>query len=118
MGGKEYGLIIYDDSCNNVSFKTVIDKHWIPIKKHPTSYSLQQFEPNNEVTASKQALISFYIGTYNGEVLCDVFLIDESHSLLDRLWLFDNYVQYDGHANIYTLKSKGCSLTLALFTST
>jgi len=35
------------------------------------------------------------------------------HILLGRLWLFDNHVMHEGHANTYALKFNGCSLTLA-----
>ena len=45
-------------------------------------------------------------------MLCDVLPIDGCHLLLGRPWLFDNHVIYDGHANTYSLKHNGCSLTL------
>jgi len=65
------------------------------------------------VTVSKQDLISFFIGPYCGEILCDVLPIDAYHILFGGPWLFDNHVIHDGHANTCALKSKGCSLTLA-----
>jgi len=38
--------------------------------------------------------------------------MDACQILLGRPWLFDNHVIYDGHANTYALKFKGCNLTL------
>ena len=78
----------------------------------PTSYSFQWLGPKDEIITLRQALISFSISPYCGEVLCDVVSMDACHLLLRRPWLFDNHVIYDGHANTYSLKHNGCSLTL------
>jgi len=64
-------------------------------------------------TASKHAIILFFIGPCNGEVLRDVLPINACHLFLNKPWLFDNYVLYDRHANTYTLKHKGHSHVLA-----
>ena len=52
---------------------------------------------------SKRALISFSIGAkYNDQVWCDVVIMDTSHLLLRRPWLYDRRVIHDGHANTYS----------------
>jgi len=80
---------------------------------HPTPYSPQWLKQGNEVIISKQALISFLAGLYGGEVLCDVLPIDACHILLNILWLFNNLVMHDRHANTYALKFKGRRITLS-----
>ena len=82
--GKVCGSIIDGESYANVAFKTLIDKLQISTNEHPTPYSLQWLGPNGEVTASRQALISFSIGPYSVEVLFDVLSMDACHSLLGR----------------------------------
>ena len=91
---------------------TLIDKLQVPTKVHLTPYTLQWLKQGTKVTISKQALISFSVGLYYGEVLCDIFPMDAYHILLGRPWLFDNHVMHDGHANTYALKFKGRNLTL------
>ena len=110
--GKVCGPIIDGGSSTNVASNTLIDKLQILTKKHPTPYSLWWLGPKDEVIASRQALISLSIGPYCGEVLCDVLPIDACHLPFSRPWLFDNHVIYDGHANTYSLKHNGYSLTL------
>ena len=114
IGGKLCELIIDGGSCTNVASTTLIEKLQVPTMVHPTSCTLQWLTQRSEVTISKQALISFSIGPYCGEALFDVLSMDACHILLGRAWLFDNHMIHDGHANTYTLKFMGHSLTLAL----
>jgi len=81
-----------------VAFTTLIEKLQVRMKVHPTPYTLQWLTQGNEVTISKQTLITFSVGPYYGEVLCDVLSMDACHILFGRPWLFDNYVMHDGHA--------------------
>ena len=59
----------------------------------------------------KQSLISFPVGPYCGEVLCDVLHVHACHVSLGRPRLFNNHVICDGQANTYACKYKGHSLT-------
>ena len=77
-----------------------------------TPYTLQWLKQGRKVTISKQTLISFLVGPYYGEVLCDVLHMDACHILLSQPWLFDNHVMHDGHSNTYAPKFKGRKLTL------
>ena len=83
--------------------KELIDKLQIPTEEHRNPYSLQWLRPNDEVAALRQAFISFLIGPYHGEVICDVLPMDACHLLLERPWLYDNDIIYDGYANTYSL---------------
>jgi len=67
-----------------VASNTLISKHQIPNKELPTPYILQWLGPSNEVTTLRQARISFAIGPYCGEVLCDIVPMDACHLLLGR----------------------------------
>jgi reverse transcriptase-like protein len=52
-------------------------------------------------------LISFTIGTYTDEVVCDVLSMNACHLLLDRPWKYDKKTTHDGYANTYTLRHEG-----------
>ena len=105
-------LNIDGGSCPNVAFITLINKLKLPTKVHPTPYSPQWLRQGNEVIISKKALIAFSVSSYYDKVLCDVLLVDACHLLLAMLWLFDNYMIHDAHANTYAFKQKGRNLTL------
>jgi len=90
----------------------LIDKLQVLTKVHAPPCTLQWLKQRSEVTACKQALISFSIGLYCGEVLYDVVPMDTCHILLGRPWLFDNHVMHVGHANTRALNFRGCKLTL------
>jgi len=47
---------------------------------------------------NKQVLITFVIGKYKDEVLCDVVPMEATHALLGRSWQYDRKILH-GHAN-------------------
>ena len=61
---------------------------------------------------TKQVLISFSIGRYKDEVLCDVVLMETGHLLLGRPWQFDRCVIHDGYKNQYSFMKDGKKVTL------
>jgi hypothetical protein len=46
-------------------------------------------ECSGEVKVTKQVVVSFSIGKYVDEVLCDVIPMQASHILLGRPWQYD-----------------------------
>ena len=52
---------------------------------------------------TKKVLVSFSIGKYKDEILCDVVPMHVGHILLGRLWKFDRKVTHDGYKNRYAL---------------
>ena len=48
---------------------------------------------------NKQVLVSFSIGKYEDEVLCDVVPMQAGHLLLGRPWQFDRKVKHNGFTN-------------------
>ncbi|KAH1091066.1 hypothetical protein J1N35_018323 [Gossypium stocksii] len=68
----------------------------------------------NEIKkVTKQTLVSFSIGKYHDEVLCDVMLMHARHLLLGRPWQFDRRVKHNSFANQYTFKHHEKNITLA-----
>jgi hypothetical protein len=53
--------------------------------KHLIPYKLHYLNDNGEMKMNKQVLVSFSIGKYYDEVLCDVVLMQACHLLLGRL---------------------------------
>ena len=62
----------------------------------------------------KQYLVSFSIGLYQDQVLCDVLDLDACHVLLGRPWQHDRRTQHDGFTNVYTVLHEGKKKNLLL----
>jgi hypothetical protein len=69
-----------------------------------------------EIMANKQVLISFSIGKYKDEVLCDVAPMHAGHILLGRPWQFGWKVTHDGFKNRYSFVKDSRIVTLVLLT--
>uniref|UniRef100_A0A2N9GVR3 Retrotransposon gag domain-containing protein n=1 Tax=Fagus sylvatica TaxID=28930 RepID=A0A2N9GVR3_FAGSY len=54
-----------------------------------------------EVRVDRQVLVTFSIGKYLDEVLCDVVPMHAGHILLGRPWQYDRRVTHDGFKNIW-----------------
>ncbi|KAJ9536534.1 hypothetical protein OSB04_un000286 [Centaurea solstitialis] len=102
--GKVCVLIVDGGSCANVVSNEVVEKLNLHTLKHPQPYKLQWLNECGEVKVTKQVLISFSIGQYKDEVMCDVVPMHVSHILLGRPWQFDRRIMYDGFQNQYTFK--------------
>lgn len=61
-------------------------------------------------------LVSFRIGRYEDEVLCDVVPMQAGHLLLGRPWQFDRRVKHDGFTNKYSLVPNQRTVTLVPLT--
>ena len=61
-------------------------------------------------------LVSFSIGRYKDEVLCDIVLMHAGHILLGRPWQFDRKVNHDGFKNRYYFVKDNKTITLVLLT--
>ena len=51
--------------------------------------------------------MSFQIGIFSEQVLCDVVEMDACHILLRRPWMFDRKALYDGRENSYEFVKDG-----------
>jgi len=93
---KVCSLIIDSGSCTNVASTLVVEKLCLPTSKHPNPYRLQWLNDCGDIRVTKQVLISFSIGKYKDEVLCDVAPMHAGHLLLGRPRQFDRRVIHDG----------------------
>ena len=99
---KVCNLIIDGGSCTNVASTTLVEKLNLPTQKHPSPYRLQWLNDSGDMRVDKQVLVSFSIGRYQDEVLCDVVPMQATHILLGRPWQFDRRVNHDGFKNRYS----------------
>jgi hypothetical protein len=61
-------------------------------------------------------LISFSIGKYRDEVLCDIDPMHVGHLLLDRPWQFERNVTHDGFENRHSFVKDNKTVTLVPLT--
>ena len=77
---------------------------------------LQWLNDCGEVKVNKQVLVSFSIGRYKDEVLCDVVPMHVGYILLGRPWQYDRRVTHDGYLNRYSFVMNKKQITLAPLT--
>jgi hypothetical protein len=68
--------------------------------------SLNDWNEWEEFRVTKHVLISFSVGRYKNEVLCDVVLMHAAHLLLGRPWHLDIKAKYDGFKNRHTKRMR------------
>ncbi|GKU90913.1 hypothetical protein SLEP1_g4857 [Rubroshorea leprosula] len=105
-------VIIDGGSCTNVASTVLVEKLNLPMMKHPRPYKLQWLNDCGEIKLNKQVLVSFSIGRYKDEVLCDVVPMHARHLLLGRPWQYDRRVTHDGFKNHYSFIMEGKTITL------
>jgi hypothetical protein len=72
-----------------------------------------------EFRVDRQVLVTFSIGKYLDEVLCDVVPMHVGHILLGRPWqydrrvTFDKFNTHDGFKNMYSFVNEGKTIMLA-----
>ena len=109
-------MIVDSGSCTNVASTLLVEKLKLPTTKHPRPYNLQWLNESGVVKVTKQVLISFQIGRYKDEVLCDVLPMLAGHMLLGRPWQYDRRASHDGFKNMYTLTMDGKRFNLGPLT--
>jgi len=66
---------------------------------------------------NKEVLVTFTIGKYRDEVLCDVVPMEATHILLGRPWKFDRKTLHDGLTNHISFTFQGHKITLKSLSS-
>ncbi|XP_052181971.1 uncharacterized protein LOC127794765 [Diospyros lotus] len=89
VNDKVCSMIIDGGSCTNVASTSLVEKLNLMTLKHPRPYKLQWLNDCGEFKVTKQVFVSFSIGKYTDEVLCDVLPMHAGHILLGRPWQFD-----------------------------
>ena len=92
-------MIIDGGSYANVASTALVERLGLDCLRHPKPYKLQWLNDCGEIKVTKQVLLSFTIGPYTDDVLCDVIPMHAGHILLGRPWHFDKKVIYDGFKN-------------------
>ncbi|KAF7821367.1 putative gag-pol polyprotein [Senna tora] len=87
----------------NVASTTMVEKLNLPIVRHPKPYKLQWSNECGEITVDKQVLVSFSIGKYCDEILCDVRM-HAGHILLGRPWELDRKAKKNRNLLMCSLK--------------
>jgi hypothetical protein len=103
-------------SCTNVASTILVEKLNLHTLQHPKSYKLQWLNDCGEVKVTKQVLVSFSIGRYKDEVLCDVVPMHAGHILLGRPWQFDGKAIHDGFKNRHSFVKDNRTITLVPLT--
>jgi hypothetical protein len=116
INNKVCSMIIDRGSCTNVASTTLVEKLNFPTLKHPMPYKLKWLNDCGEIKLNKQVLISFPIGKYKDEVLCDVVPMHVGHILLGRPWQFDRKAIHDGFKNRYSFVKDSRTVTLVPLT--
>ena len=84
---------------------------------YPWPYKLQWLNDCGEVKVNRQSIISFTIGRYHDEVLCDIVPMHAGDILLGRLWQFDRKTKHDGYLNRYLFTKDGRKTVLTPLSS-
>ena len=77
-------LIIDGGSYTNVASPLMVEKLELATTDHPQPYKLQWLNNSGEIFVSKQVLVSYKIGRYEDQSLCDVVPMHASHIVLGR----------------------------------
>ena len=110
--GSPCSLVIDNGSCTNVVSSFLVKRLQLTTHPHPKPYKLQWLTNKGELKVNSQVLISFTLGRYKDEVLCDVVPMHAGDILLGRPWQYDREVTYDGLLNKYTFTLDGKKFTL------
>uniref|UniRef100_A0A2N9FGW5 Retrotransposon gag domain-containing protein n=1 Tax=Fagus sylvatica TaxID=28930 RepID=A0A2N9FGW5_FAGSY len=116
VNNKVCSMIIDRESYTNVASTTLVEKLNLPTLKHSKPYKLQWLNDCGEVRVDGQVLVTFSIGKYMNEVLCDVVPMHAGHILLGRPWQYDRRVTHDRFKNIYSFVKEGKTIKLAPLT--
>jgi hypothetical protein len=84
-----------------------MEKLKFKIIPHINLYRVSWLQKGQQVTATEQCLLSFQIGSFSEQVLCDMIEMDACHVLLGRQQMFDRKVFHNGRENSYEFFKDG-----------
>ena len=105
-------VIIDGGSCCNILNDKVVKHLLLKTTPHPQPYGLEWITDGKGDVVNRQCRITFSIGSYQDNVLCDVVPMDATHLLLGRPWQFDKKALHDGFLNTYAFLHGGKRVTL------
>lgn len=121
--------IVKDKVCNlvidrkywrNVASTTMVEKLKLPFLEHPTPYIIDsledpEFKDMGDLMVTKQVRVSFKLGEYEDEVLCDVLPTKTKDLLLGLPWRRERRAKHDSYTNKYSFLFKNSDFTLVPF---
>jgi len=81
----------------------LVEKLGLPTLKHHNPFGRQGMNDCGDIRVTKKLLVSFSIGKYKDQFLCDVVPMHAEHILLGHPWQFDRKVTHNGYRNRYSL---------------
>jgi len=82
--GNPCSLVIDSGSCTNVVSSFLVKRLQLSVHPHPKPYKLHWLTNKEEIKVNSQALISFTLGRYKDEVLCDAVPMHAGDILFGR----------------------------------
>ena len=79
-------MIIDGGSCTNMVSTFLINRLGLSTIPHQQPYKLQWLNDYGKVKVNRQSIVSFSIGKYHDEQLCDIIPMHAGDILLGRLW--------------------------------
>ena len=110
--GSPCSLVIDSGTCIDVVSSFLVKRLQLTTRPHPKLYKLQWLTNKGELKVNSHVIISFTLGRYKDEVICDVVPMHVGDILLGRPWQYDREVTYDGLFNNYTFTLDGNKFTL------
>ena len=95
----------------------MVEKLNLATTNHPKPSKLQWLNNSREVCVLKQVLVSFCIGRYVDEILCNVVPMQAAYIILGHPWQFDKKVSWDGYTNKYSFSHCNKRIVLVPHTS-
>lgn len=110
--GRSCSLIVDGGSCTNVASQKLVDTLNLETSPHPQPYKLSWLSDKGTLWVNKQVLVTFSMGEYEDNVLCDVLPMTACSLLFGRPWQFDKDAIHHGRENVYTIAHGGRRLAL------
>jgi len=97
-----YSLIMDSGSCCNCCSTMLVEKLALSILPHPNPYKLQWINDDEGMVVNQQVEVTFSIGNFEDNVLCDIVPMEACHILLGRPWIFERETIHNSHTNEIT----------------
>ena len=103
VGERSCATTVDHDSSINAVGIDMVEKLELSMTPHPRTYSLRRC--HNKLDITHQTMVSFSIGKFFCEILCDVMPVPmvACHLLLGEPWYKMNTTAYDSLANTYMI---------------
>lgn len=87
-------------SCMNVVSEEVCKKLGLKIESHPSPYKVAWIN-NTNLLVQDRCLVTYSLGGFTDQMMCDVLSLKVCHILLGHPWLYDKKAQHCGFKNTY-----------------